>query len=273
MRPGPQTSSRRGRVHRCAGGIAGRRVGERRREHDRASRRSRRATGPTTCSTGARCSTATATGSRTSCARRMSAARPGRRFDVVVTFRSPASLHAARRAMTGVASHVRRSFSLIPGFQASLTARQVHDLFARGRADPRRAGLHGPRARRPGGRRLRHRGRPIRVLHDRGRHRGVHHRHRRRSEPRAAGLESARSRSSTSPPATRRPRTTTTGTARTWRRSRSATEPAARTPPRTTALRPARSCRWRRCWTRAAAVTTRSPSSGSSGARRGRAST
>ena len=61
-------------------------------------------------------------------ARRMMAAKPGKRFDVVVTFRSRSSLRNATRSMAGVAAHVHRTFGLIPGFDASLTARQVHAL-------------------------------------------------------------------------------------------------------------------------------------------------
>ncbi len=61
-------------------------------------------------------------------ARRMAPAAPGKRFDVVVTFESRSSLRNATTSMAGVAAHVHRTFGLIPGFQASLTARQIHAL-------------------------------------------------------------------------------------------------------------------------------------------------
>ena len=61
-------------------------------------------------------------------AHRLKAAKPGKRFDVVVTFRSRAELRNATTSMAGVDAHVARTFGLIPGFQASLTASQVHAL-------------------------------------------------------------------------------------------------------------------------------------------------
>ena len=45
-----------------------------------------------------------------------------------MTFQSRSSLRNATTSMAGVAAHVHRTFGLIPGFQASLTARQVHAL-------------------------------------------------------------------------------------------------------------------------------------------------
>jgi len=61
-------------------------------------------------------------------AHRLTTAKPGKRFDVVVTFQSRAELRNATTSMAGVAAHVHRTFGLIPGFDASLTARQVHAL-------------------------------------------------------------------------------------------------------------------------------------------------
>ncbi len=173
-------------------------------------------------------------------AHRLKAAKPGKRFDVVVTFRSRAELRNATTSMAGVAAHVRRTFGLIPGFQASLTASQVHAL-------SRRAGL-------------------IRVEQDFTVHA--------LDDPADNDFGTAAARSAfpttgagtevciidtgvdpnheqldskgtipfidftTNEPRTC-PLTTTTGTARTWRRSPWATAPADRTPPRTTASRPA----------------------------------
>ena len=57
-------------------------------------------------------------------AHRMAAATRGKRFDVVVTFQNRASLTNATRSVPGLAASVHRTFGLIAGFDASLTARQ-----------------------------------------------------------------------------------------------------------------------------------------------------
>ena len=165
----------------------------------------------------------------------MAPASAGKRFDVVVTFQSRRSLRNATTSMAGVAAHVHRTFGLIPGFQASLTARQVHALarkagLLRVEQDFKVHALDDPADNDFGTAAARSTfqttgaGTEVCIIDT-----GVNPNHEQLDSKGTIPFHRLH------PERTTWPRTTTTGTGRTWPRSRSVTEPVDPTPLRTTA--------------------------------------